>query len=49
MFECQKKQYCVISPKNRNSNYSVKINNEVPKQIGKCNKDESVKFLGIHV
>ena len=47
----KKTQYCIFSPKN--SNYevkgSVKINNEVINQIGKYNKDESVKFLGIYI
>ena len=47
----KKTQYCIFSPKN--SNYevkgSVKINNEVINQIGKYNKDESVKFLGISI
>ena len=47
----KKTQYCVFSPKN--SNYevksSVKINNEVISRIGKYNKDESVKFLGIYI
>ena len=28
---------------------SVKINNEVINQIGKYNKDEFVKFVGIHI
>ena len=36
-----------------NSNYevkgSVKINNKVINQIGKYNKDEFMKFLGIHI
>jgi hypothetical protein len=47
----KKTQYCIFSPKN--SNYevkgSVKINNEVINQIGKYNKDECVKFLGIYI
>ena len=47
----KKTQYCVFGPKN--SSYevkgSVKINNEVINQIGKYNKDESVKFLGIYM
>ena len=47
----KKTHYCVFNPKN--SNYEVKssakINNEVFNQIGKYNKDESVKFLGIHI
>ena len=47
----KKTQYCVFTHKN--SNYevksSVKINNEVINQIGKNNKDESVKFLGINI
>ena len=47
----KKTQYCIFSPKN--SNYevkgSVKINNEVINQIGKYNKDEFVKFLGIYI
>ena len=45
-----KTQYCVFGPKN--SNYEVKssakINNEAINQIGKYDKDESVKFLGIY-
>ena len=50
-------QYCIpISLKSHVSIYSnyevkgsIKINNEVINQIGKYNKDESVKFLGIHI
>jgi hypothetical protein len=43
----------IVSLVSKNSNYevkgSVKINNEVNNQIGKHNKDESVKFLGIYI
>ena len=51
MFECQKDKYCVFNPKSSNyeAKSSVKINNEIINQIGKYNKDESVKFLEIHI
>ena len=47
----KKTQYCVFSPKNDNYEVKrrVKINNEVINQFGKYNKDESVKFVGMHI
>ena len=50
MFEYPKDNI-VFSSKNSNCEVksSVKTNNEVINQIGKYNKDESVKFLGIYI
>ena len=46
-----KKPVCLFSPPNNKYqvNNCIKINNENVSQIGKDNKDESVKFLGIHI
>ena len=43
--------FCIFSPPNNKYqvNNCIKINNENVNHIGKDNKDESVKFLGIHI
>ena len=43
--------FCIFSPPNNKYqvNNCIKINNENVSHIGKDNKDESVKFLGIHI
>ena len=47
----KKTNFCIFSPPNNKYqvNNCIKINNENVSHIGKDNKDESVKFLGIHI
>ena len=46
----KKTNLCIFSPVSTKSNVniSIKINNDIINQVGKNNKEESVKFLGLH-
>ena len=47
----KKNFFCIFSPVNTISNVNnrSKINNDINNQVGQNNKEESVKFLGLHL